>query len=236
MEPPGVAPVTDLMEPLNSAGKSPGDFQPAVDPMTNWIVAHYARPLLLLAGTDPGSVVRAGHPRMSQTSRTPDSLAEWNFDERGVPRSRRLLEIATYGETRIVQQVLDDLALSWLTFRKLLSTVVYVLQPHSEEGLATEATLTSDEGDTRLHAEWRVIKVFDMDVEEIFAFEEAGLAPFAFFARSHLSPEELGRRSGRWWISRKRERGGRACLGSVSSWPNASIMIRSSLRRWEARG
>ncbi|MBM3457892.1 MAG: hypothetical protein FJX77_05100, partial [Armatimonadetes bacterium] len=166
-----------------------------VDPITNLLVATYPAALLHLAGIFPPGPVRAVHPRLSQTTRTPDGLVEWDpVPEGGLP-SRYLMEVASVGESRVLNQMFEDLILARLCLHKVPPALLYILEPHSQAALEPSRVEESEDGRTGIAVWWEVVKVYERNAEAILALEEAGLTPLLFAAQTTLPPAELAQRA-----------------------------------------
>jgi hypothetical protein len=92
------------------------------------MIGHFGDALLRLAGVHGFSNWRALAPEVVQPKQLPDGLLEVFFPGRSAA-DLFLLEIATFPERRIDEQVLRDALLVWLDRRVLPEVISVVLRP-----------------------------------------------------------------------------------------------------------
>src|SRR5262245_19686658 len=101
--------------PVIALASTPGGSMPqkTFDKSSKWLVEHHGNAILYLGGMPNPRRWRARPAEVVQPARLPDGLLEV------IPPGQKkpdycLVEIATYPEKRILQQALDDLALTYL--------------------------------------------------------------------------------------------------------------------------
>ena len=102
-----------------------------------------------------------------------------------------LLEVSTYSEARVLQQALDDLALAYLSLRRLPELVVIVLHPKGRPRVVNSHEIRSRLEWCRLSAHWRVVELWTLSAAELLAAGDVGLVPWATLAEFEGQPERL---------------------------------------------
>ena len=127
-----------------------------------------------------------------QPRQLPDGLIEAR--RRGQAESARfVLELATYPEARIVEQVVRDMTLVFLDRKVVPEVLVLVLHPRGNSAAAA-ADLPSPLGWARLQATWRVIELWNVPAEGLLQAGDVGLIPWVPLAQFDGPPEPVLRR------------------------------------------
>ncbi len=149
-----------------------------------WLMQHFGRSLLGLAGVSVSGKITALANKLVLPTRIPDGLLQAEGKGPRAEPEFYLLEVATRGETRLPEQMHDDLALSRLAMRRVPNAVAFVLRPHSATGLAPIHRAKSSLGWSYTEAGWKVIRCYELKAAELLARGEAGLAPFVLVAQA----------------------------------------------------
>ena len=117
---------------------------------------HHGDSILRLAQVRDIESWRALQAELVQPRQLPDGLLEAQIRGHAEP-NLFLVEVATYPERRLVEQVFGDAALAWLNRRILPEVLVLVLHPKGKIEAVDSASLQSPLGWTHWNARWRVV-------------------------------------------------------------------------------
>jgi hypothetical protein len=161
---------------------------------SKWLFQHHGLALLRAGGVH-GAVRtwRAVAPDVVQPRQVPDGLLEVHFADRKTA-DLFLAEIATYPEARVVRQLVRDTLLVFLDREVLPEVVAFVLQPRGPLRVNFQQQIKSRLGWTGLDIKWRVVEVWNLTAEELFAANEVGLLPFVPLTKFDGPPEPILRR------------------------------------------
>ena len=111
---------------------------------------------------------------------------------RGDPRNHlALLEMATYAEKRVHQQVVRDVVMTWMARRVVPEVVVLVLHPRGRIRVQSREEAVSPLGTTRLAVQWRVVELWEQSATDLLATGDIGLVPLAPLAKFAGPPQTL---------------------------------------------
>ncbi len=94
-----------------------------------------------------------------------------------------LVEVATYPEERVVQQIQDDIRLVRLARGVLPEALVLCLCPKGEYRVPSQVEATSALGWTAETLRWKVVEVWNLSAEELLAAPLVGVVPLVTLAR-----------------------------------------------------
>ncbi len=161
------------------------------DRISKWLIANHGDSILRMAGI-------AGFTKWSAAAaaetvaprRLPDGLFEVTFPGRPEP-SFVLAEFETYPASDADPQVFEDILIVRLEKRRLPEVVCFVLKPRGQVAVSGHVGETSTHGLTRLAADWRVIRLWELEADDLLAQADAGVIPWAVLAHSTRPPLEL---------------------------------------------
>jgi hypothetical protein len=160
------------------------------DPSSKWMLEERGASILYLAGAPAVVSCRARKAEVVQPRKLPDGLLEARFA--GEQESRLILvEVATYPEKRVVQQVCDDLRLVRQARGVLVDAVVLCLCPRGAYHVpqtAEDASPLNWSGET---LRWKVVEVWTQSAEELLTAPDVALALWATLAKYDGPPEVL---------------------------------------------
>jgi hypothetical protein len=130
-----------------------------------------------------GSETRARHGR---------TFAERKYRGRAAP-DPFVLEIATYPEARVAEQVVGDTALVYMDRGVVPDVLVLFLRPRGKTTAAGSATLRSRGRLTNWDLWWRAVKLWEVPAEQLLAAGDVGLIPWVPLAQFERSPEAIVR-------------------------------------------
>jgi hypothetical protein len=102
-----------------------------------------------------------------------------------------LIEIETYPDKEVDQQLLDDLMLIALDRKEVPEVVSLILKPKGNANVSGVAERSSSRGHTKLGGSWPVVELWKQDAESLLAMGDVGLIPWVPLARSAMTPELL---------------------------------------------
>ncbi|MBA4065004.1 MAG: hypothetical protein C0501_15085 [Isosphaera sp.] len=126
-----------------------------------------------------------------------------------------LVEIETYPDAEVDRQVLDDLMLIAVDRKAVPEVVCLVLKPKGNLTVAGVSERASPRGPTRVGGSWPVVRLCEVDAEELFAAGDVGLIPWVPLTRTTQTPDELMVRC-RDRIATVPDRGDRQGLAAVT--------------------
>src|SRR5438105_7118541 len=163
------------------------------DRSSKWLIQHYGDAILRLAGVRDVVRWRAVHSELVQPGQLPDGLIE--AERAGKPEPTPfVIEIATYPERRLEEQLLRDTLLVVLARRTVPSVVAVILRPKGRLRVAESVSLASPDGLTRVDVHWRIVELWKVPAEELLAAGDPGLMPWVPLARSDEPPRVVLRR------------------------------------------
>jgi predicted transposase YdaD len=123
-----------------------------------------------------------------QPRQTPDGLLEVHLAGQSEARLF-LVEIATYPERRLLEQVLRDTALVYLDRRVLPEVLTLVLHPKGQLRITGNHEETSPLGWARLQCNWRVVELWTLPAADLLAANDLGIIPWVPLAHFDGPPE-----------------------------------------------
>ena len=162
------------------------------DRSSKWLIQHHGDAILRLAGVSeivscvPCTLnrYRRAAPRRSGGGRCGGAGVLALF----------ILEIASYPEARLLEQLVRDLALVFLNRRVLPEVLTLVLHPRRRRGVPSAVHLESPLGWTHLDAAWRTVELWKVPAEDLFATEDPGVVPWIPLSRFTGPPDPVLRR------------------------------------------
>src|SRR4051812_27270009 len=164
--------------------------QQTFDPSSKWMLEEEGPSILYLAGERSVLSCKARKAEVVQPRKLPDGLLEARFAGRPEP-SLVLVEVATYPEQRVVQQVQDDIRLVRQARGVLPEALVLCLCPRGSYRVPEQAEQQSALGWTAEILRWKVVEVWTLSAEELLAAPNIGVVPWVSLARYEGSPEVL---------------------------------------------
>ncbi len=156
--------------------------QQTFDPSSKWMLEEQGASVLYVAGAREVVSCKARKAEVVQPRKLPDGLLEARFADNKEPRLI-LVEVATYPEPRVVQQIQDDIRLVRQARGVLPEAVVLCLCPKGEYRVPSQAETTSALGWTGETLRWKVVEVWNLSAEELLAAPLVGVVPLVSLAR-----------------------------------------------------
>ena len=164
--------------------------QQTFDPSSKWLLEEQGASILYAAGARSVLSCKARKAEVVQPRKLPDGLLEVRFANTKEP-SLVLVEVATYPEPRVVEQIQDDIRLVRQARGVLPEALVLCLCPRGSYRVPERAEETSTLGWTAQALSWKVVEVWTLSAEELLAAPHVGIVPLAILARSEWPPEVL---------------------------------------------
>jgi hypothetical protein len=157
---------------------------------SKWLIQHHGDAILRLAGVGDLVSWRALQAEVVQPRQLPDGLLEVRMAGRSDP-DLFVLELATYPEPRLSEQIARDVMLVYLDRRVVPEVVALVLHPKGQFRAGTELALHSRLGLARFAVGWRVVELWTVPAEELLAAGDVGLIPWVPLSHFSGPPEPL---------------------------------------------
>jgi hypothetical protein len=147
------------------------------DKSSKWLIQHHGDSILRLAGVDDLVSWRPLQAEVVQPRQLPDGLLEGRRAGRDEP-DLFILELATYPEQRLLEQVLRDMTLVYLDRRVLPEVLALILHPKGNLRAADALDRHSPRGWTHWQVRWRVVELWTIPAEALLAADDVGLIPW----------------------------------------------------------
>lgn len=147
------------------------------DRSSKWLLEHHGASILRLAGLGDLRAARSLQADLVQPRQLPDGLLEVEF---GGLRDLRLflVEIATYAEARLPEQIARDMMPVFLDRRQLADVVTLVLDPRGQAGISGRQSFVSPCGWSELSIQWRMVELWKLPAKDLLAAGDIGLVPW----------------------------------------------------------
>ncbi len=157
---------------------------------SKWMLERHADSVFRLLGLPPVEAWRAVPAEQAAPRRVPDGLFEVTFQGASRP-TPFLLEVESEPGADADRQMLEAILLVRLAKDAVPDAALILLKPRGRQGVAGEARLVSAGGTVTGGVAWRVIKLWELDAEEMFASGDVGVVPWIPLARTMQPPEAL---------------------------------------------
>jgi predicted transposase YdaD len=160
------------------------------DKSSKWLLEHYGDAMLRLGGVRGVRRWHAHQPEVVQPSQLPDGLLEVFFQGQRKP-DYFLVEIATYYEKRLQEQVLRDAQLVWMARKALPEVLALVLCRRGRTDIPGSVRVQSRLGWTEASLRWKVVPLWTVPAAQLLAAEEVGLIPWVPLTEFSGPPEPI---------------------------------------------
>jgi hypothetical protein len=160
------------------------------DKSSKWLVENYGDALLYLGGVRGVRRWHAHQPEVVQPSQLPDGLLEVFFQGQRKP-DYFLVEIATYYEKRLQEQVLRDAQLVWMARKRLPEVLALVLCRRGSTDIPDSVQVQSRLGWTAASLRWKVVPLWTVPAAELLAVQDVGLIPWVPLTEFTGPPEPV---------------------------------------------
>jgi predicted transposase YdaD len=160
------------------------------DRSSKWLIQHHGDSILRLGKVHGVTSWRSLQADLVQPRRLPDGLLEVYFEEQTDP-DLFIVEIATYPEPRLLEQVLRDSMLVFLDRNRLPEVLTLILRPRGRFRITGTAKFQSRRQLSQWLVRWRVVKLWLLPAEELLAANEVGLIPWVPLTQFEGLPEPV---------------------------------------------
>jgi hypothetical protein len=167
--------------------------QQPFDRSSKWMLQEQGRGILFLAGARSVRSCKALQAEVVQPRSLPDGLLEVTFAQ-GEKPTLVLVEVATYPEKRVVEQVVGDMMLVRQARGVLPDTLVLVLCRRGRYRVPMEWAATSAKGWSNESLRWKNVELWGLQAEELLAAPDVGVVPWVSVSQFEGPPEALLRR------------------------------------------
>ncbi len=162
------------------------------DKSSKWLIQHHGDSILRLAGIVGIETWRPLQAEVVQPRQLPDGLIEARLE--GKPRADLfVLELATYPDARLDEQVLRDMTLVYLDRRVVPDVITLILHPKGNLNVLGSMELTSPGALTHWSIRWKVIPLWTIPAASLLDFHDIGLVPWVPLAQFDGPPETIFR-------------------------------------------
>jgi hypothetical protein len=144
---------------------------------SKWLIQHHGDSILRLAGVSDLVSWRPLQVEVVQPRQLPDGLLEGRRAGRDEP-DLFILELATYPDARLLEQVLRDMTLVYLDRRALPEVLALILHPKGNLRASDALDLQSPRGWSQWRVRWRVVELWTVPAADLLAAGDVGLIPW----------------------------------------------------------
>jgi hypothetical protein len=148
-----------------------------LDKSSKWLVQRQGKGILYLGGAREVRSCKALQAEIVQPRQLPDGLLEVVFQGRKKP-DYVVVEVATYPDKRLAEQVVDDLMLAYPHLRVLPELLTVVLRPRGRFRVSGRQELQSRLQWSELTCRWKVVELWTLSAEDLLAAGDVGLVPW----------------------------------------------------------
>ena len=160
------------------------------DRSSKWLIEHHGDSILRLAGIEDVVAWKPLPAEIVQPRQIPDGLLE--VVRRGYSeKALYLIEIETYADARIDEQIMDDVMLLYQARRVVPEVVLFILRPKGQAQVLGEREVASPSGRTRMTGRWPVIELWKLPAEMMLKLHEPGLVPWISLMEYAGPPAQL---------------------------------------------
>jgi hypothetical protein len=102
-----------------------------------------------------------------------------------------LVEIESYADSDADRQILEDLMLILVDRDVVPEVISLILKPKGNVTVAGSAERSSVQGKTKVRGSWPMVRLWEMEADQLLAAGDPGLIPWVPLTKTSLSPEEL---------------------------------------------
>jgi hypothetical protein len=155
-----------------------------------WLTGHHGDVILKLAKVTGFVSWRAAQAELVAPRRLPDGLLEVTFPgQKGADPF--IIEIETFADRGIALQVFEDNLLTRIERGVVPDVIVLVLRPKGKAQVEHQFDESSRHELTSLAGSFRVIELWKLDADDLFAANDVGMIPWVPLTRFSGPPEQI---------------------------------------------
>ena len=163
------------------------------DKSSKWLIEHHGDAILRIAGLEEIESWHALANDVVLPRKLPDGLIE--VQRSGQPEPDLfVLELMTYPDAGLVEQVLRDLAIVYLDRGVVPEVLALILHPKGQLQTMPAAERPSRLGWSGLSARWRVVELWTIPADRLLATADVGVVPWIPLTRIDGDPAPVLRR------------------------------------------
>lgn len=166
---------------------------PKYDRGSKWLIEHCGDSILRLAGIENIESWTALQAELVTPGRLPDGLLEVQLAGES-ERDLFLRELSTYSESRLEEQLAREMMLVYTDRGIIPECIGVVLHPKGRFIPSDEIAISSRLRLSECRFRWRIVKLWELDAESLFAAGDVGLIPWVPLTRFELPEEEVFQR------------------------------------------
>lgn len=158
---------------------------------SKWLIQRHGDSILRLGGVTDVVSWKPIAAELVQPKQLPDGLLEVFLAAEPAKPAPFLIEIATYPEERLIEQVVRDAMLVFLDRREVPDVVTLILRPKGNLRIADRQVFASIGGTTRVEISWRVVELWNVRAEKLLEIGDIGLVPWIPLTQFAEPPEAM---------------------------------------------
>ncbi len=163
---------------------------PTYDKSSKWLIQHFGDAILKLAGVRDLVSWRPLQAEVVQPRQLPDGLVE--ATRAGSDRPELfVLELATYPEPRLLEQVVRDLTLVYLDRRELPEALALILHPRGAYRVPDRVEVRSPRGWSSWEIRFKVVELWTIPAEDLLGAGDLGVIPWVPLSKIDGPPEPI---------------------------------------------
>jgi hypothetical protein len=155
-----------------------------------FLFQHFAGRILRMGGFTDVRSWQVETSRLVHPQETTDGLLQVELEGEAEP-TYVVVEIATFPERRVDEQVLRDAMMVFLERGLLPEVLTLVLHPKGRVRVTGKQTQRSRRGLTTWAMKWMVVELWRLQAADLLAANDVGLVPWAVLTRFRERPEVL---------------------------------------------
>jgi hypothetical protein len=160
------------------------------DKSSKWLLQNHGDSILRLAGRVDFRAWRPLQAELVQPRRLPDGLLEV-WPDAGDETDLSLVEIATYAEPRLGEQIARNAMLVYLARGIVPDVICLVLRPRGRRRAPRRIALKSRNAATRCLVAWPIIELWKIPSQDLLRSDDIGLIPWVPLSRLPARPEPV---------------------------------------------
>jgi hypothetical protein len=160
------------------------------DKASKWLVLNSGGAILRLGGVRNIAAWQSLQAELVNPGQLPDGFLEVVLAGEPEPRPF-VLELATFPEERLYEQITRDMLMVHLVRRVLPDTLVLILHPRGRLQISDHRQVVSHSGWAEMTLYWKTIELWNIPAEDLLATGELGIIPWVPLSQLPADPEPV---------------------------------------------